>query len=286
VLADVQPAQLPEMPESWVDMPTKTLATVVERVAWAQDTEQRPTLAGVNLTQAASEATNTHVFARAFPGIIGGDLPVFIPNIGYMRPFLDDDKVVKIAADDRWLWVRGKKWRTFLRRTESAFPDTTPLIFAPAATEHVGFNGQKVRVHSIVLRRSDLLAAVARVGATSVTEDEKRIGAAMRFDMREGGELHVVSNYPIEIINQTIVVDEILPWRSGSVTPDDVAPFAALRHTAIYGVYLRRALQAMRGETVRMLWTDDPVSCPPQWQDGNEKEGLHVAIAVRRVGVV
>lgn len=276
VITNDHAVDMPKPPkDGWKTMPASSILDFVTRL-WSQDTnESRPQWAGIHFTSERAEATNGHAISRITPGIDFGQ-PVMIQNMRVLQSFLYDGGDVSFAIGGNWVWFRTKEWATCLLRYQSDWPPTDGFLYAPETREHNGTS-----VHSIFINRQEMLKACQRISGMAVGEEEKKVGAGVSFDLREDG-LHMVSNYPIENIASTIVVDEVIEWAEDTVTQDDLQPFESLRQMAIFGLYLRKTLEAMRGKVVRMCWGGDITKAFPQWQDTESQ--LRVAIAPRRIG--
>jgi len=275
VITNDQAIDMPKPPkDGWKTMSASTLLDIVTRL-WSQDTGDRPHFAGIHFTGERAEATNTHAISRLTPGVDFGR-PVMVQNMRVLQSFLYDGGDVSYALSGNWVWFRTKTWATCLLRYESDWPPTDAFLYPADVDEHNG-----TPIHKIFINRQEMLKACQRIAGMAVGEEEKKVGAGVSFDLRDDG-LHMVSNYPIENLAQTIVVDELIEWAEDTVKQEDLKPFESLRQMAIYGQYLRKTLEAMRGKIVRMCWGGDITKAFPQWQDTESQ--LRVAIAPRRIG--
>jgi hypothetical protein len=135
----------------------------------------------------------------------------------------------------------------------------------------------------IYVDRSETLRAVRRIVSASIGQEERRIGAAVTFRVRDDGDLHLESHYPFEDVSNSIIVDECVDWEEGSVRVDDLEGFLHLRDIGIYSHYMNSALASLVSDNVRVMWASgtDLGNRPMQFHD--EDAGIVAMIMPRRL---
>lgn len=279
---------LPKPPkDGWFEVEDRALEAVIKRTLWAMcKDETRPTLAGVCMKHDCTVSTDGHMLAELKPGIMPKGMQVVVPGEAWnkLRAFVGDGDAMKMTVEDgRRIWLRSKQWAVFTTLIAGNFPDTSHMIFNVDDKGLHHFNEeQSVRVHWVHVNRHETLSVVKRIVSASVSQEEKKIGASVSFDMREG-ELHLVSHYPFEDLSNSIIVDDVIDWVEGSVTADDMSGFDALKGIGLYSTYMKMALESLSSDVIRLLWAEPKkdVFTPVQFRD--EDAGMNALVMPRRL---
>jgi DNA polymerase III sliding clamp (beta) subunit (PCNA family) len=252
---------LPRPPkDGWFEVSDHQLSEVIKRTLWAMcKDESRPALSGVHLCHETSETTDGHMMAHKRPGFLPKGKSVVVPGEAWhkLRSFIEDkDIALRMSIqDDRRVWLRAKDWAVFTTLIAQNYPDMSPLAFDIDGGGWHEIDGKKIRVHWIHLNRQETLAAVRRIVGASVSQEEKKIGAAVKFEVRDGS-LHLVSHYPFDDLSNSILVDEKVDWGEGSITVDDMSGFEALAGIGLYSTYMKMALESLSSNIVRVMWAE------------------------------
>ena len=278
---------LPKPPSGdWFQVKDDALSDVIKRTLWAMcRDETRPTLAGVHLTSECSETTDGHMLARLVPGLMAKGQKVVVPGEAWnkLRAFVGDSQDMRMfIEDERRVWLRSKSWAVFTTLISGKFPDTSPMIFAVDDDGYHQSGEKKVRVHWVHVNRHETLAVVRRIVGASVSQEEKKIGASVSFEMKEGA-LHLVSHYPFEDLSNSIIVDDKVDWGEGSITADDMSGFEALKGIGLYSTYMKMALESLSSDVIRLLWSEaqGDYFMPVQFHD--DKAGMKALVMPRRL---
>lgn len=281
---------LPRPPsDGWFQVTDRQLSDVINHTLWAMcRDESRPALGGVHLTHELSETADGHMMARKSPGFMPKDRSVVVPGDAWekLRAFVDGkDTPLRMAVEDeRRVWLRGQNWAVFSTLIHQQFPNMGAFVFdVDGDGWHWFDNENKILVHWIHVNRSEALAAVRRIAGASVSTSEKKIGASVKFEVRDGN-LHLISHYPLDDVSESIVVDEQIDWGEGSVTAADMSGFDALDGIGVYSDYMRRALDSLSSDLVRVMWAAPMPNIgyvPVQFHD--EKIGMKAMVMPRRL---
>lgn len=254
-------------PLTWFPVKNGDLSRVVEHLLWAvcRD-DSRPALAGVHLTPQCSEASDGFVMAHLCPGIVTAGQVVVPGDVwSKLRFFVaPDDRDVNMALEPNRVHFKTSSWLVSASLISSSYPQTRGWVYEPDADGN-HFMGQKVmKVHWIFVNRHEALEVLRRVSGASVTKDEEKLGATMRMNVDEKGELHFIAH------GQTLAVDDVVGWAEGSVQAQDLSPFLALGRLGISAPGARSALSHLKSDVVKIMWAGDGDSV--QFHD--ESEGL------------
>lgn len=282
------PLPKPPADGEWFKVPAKDVVDVARRVTWSMCSDgSRPHLAGVHLCASWSESSDGSLFSRVSPGIVpeGVDVVVRGDTLTRLRSMVEAERELSTLVDANRIWFRGNGWAMFSSMITDRYPNVSVVYFPrdAAAREHVAGNA-KFPLHHVYVNRAELLAAVRRITSVSISSEESKVGAGMAMDMRDGGELHVCSDYPFNDLSQSIMVDDVIAWSEGSVTAADVSGFQSLEEVAFYAKYVSMALEAMSADVVRVMWAD-PVGgqkLPIQFQD--DDINMSALVSPRRRG--
>lgn len=273
--------------DGWFEVQDKALSAVIRRTLWAMcRDETRPALAGVFLGSEFSVSTDGHMLAQLKPGVMPEGMKVVVPGDAWnkLRAFVGDgDKMKMTVENGHRIWLRSKNWAVFTTLIASDYPETSHMVFDVDGDGFHHFNEQQiVRVHSVHVNRHETLSVVKRIVAASVSQEEKKIGASVSFDMREG-ELHLVSHYPFEDLSNSIIVDDVIDWAEDSVTADDMSGFDALKGIGLYSTYMKMALESLSSDVICLLWSEpkEGMFTPVQFRD--EGAGMNALVMPRRL---
>ena len=280
---------LPKPPkDGWFEVKDKALEDVIKRSLWAMcRDETRPTLAGVSLQHEKTVTTDGHMLAQLVPGIVPKGVKMVVPGSAWnqLRAFVGEGATdLRMCLEgDRRVWLRSKTWAVFTTLIAGDFPDTEHMVFNvdEQGVHHLN-EEQSVRVHWVHVNRHETLSVVKRIVSASVSQEEKKIGASVSFDMRDG-ELHLVSHYPFEDLSNSIIVDDVIDWVEGSVTGDDMSGFDALKGIGLYSTYMKMALESLSSDVIRLSWSEPKkdMFTPVQFRD--EKVGMNALVMPRRL---
>jgi DNA polymerase III sliding clamp (beta) subunit (PCNA family) len=277
----------PSIPrDGWHKVEEKRLSDVIKSTLWAvAEGDARPLLAGVNLCARCSQATDGYKLSHLSPGLMPGDEgDVIVPTASWqsLRALVTgSEKTLEMRTEGSRLWLRGRQWAAYTLLVAGKYPDTTPLLLDPVEGIHHPQIGSPVRVHSICVNRHEMLSIVRHIGASSIDRKEAKMGAGVRFDYRRG-ELHMVAVHTADAAATSIHVDEIANWAEDSVTEGNVIGFENIRQVDFYHEYVKRALESLPSDVVRMMWADgvDIGGMPLQFHD---KEGVIAMVMPRRL---
>lgn len=281
--------EFPDMPrppaEGWHKVTDRELSSVIRRLLWCMCKDKtRPALSGVHLTPEHSESTDGHISARKSPGFVNES--VVVPGDAWhrLRAFVSNsDEELDLAVEDgRRFWVRGRNWATFTALLPGPFPDMSSFIFSVDDQGTHDFGHARTRVHWIHVNRQEVLAAVSRIVGASVSQDEKSVGASVKFEYRDD-ELHLVSDYPIDDVSNSIIVDEVVGWAEGSIKADNTAGFWVLDHIAVYSTYARMALESLSSDVVRVMWAEPVNNRYAPFQFHDDVVGMRALVMPRRL---
>ena len=267
---------LPKAPEDgWFEIVERQVDNVIRRCLWATcGDESRPALSGVHLIADRSESTDGQIMSRLTPGIVPKGVDVVVPSESWqrLRSFVEaGTKTMRMCVEPNRIWMRSGTWAVYSQLVAGSFPGTGDIVFEVDGDNihHVG--EQPMRVHSIKTNRHELLSVVKRIGGASVSQEERKIGASVAFDLRDDQYLHLVSNYPFDDVTNSIIVDERVDWAEDSVTMGDTSGFERLREVGIYHYYMRMALTALSSDVIKIMWADASIigSMPMQFHDEN-----------------
>jgi hypothetical protein len=273
--------------DGWFQVEEKRLRDVIKRCLWATcKDETRPAFAGVSLTSERSMATDGHVMSCLRPGLVPAGVAVVVPGDSWTRlvPLVEaSTKKLGMCVEPNRVWFRGDDWAVSSQLIATSFPKTDDMIFDVDGDNihHVGETA--MRVHSILVNRAEALDVVKRIGGASVSQDARKIGASVAFELRDGEHLHFVSNYPFEDVGNSILVDERVDWSEDSVSVANPAGFVRLRDIGIYSYYMRMALSSLSSDVIKIMWADGPLlgNMPMQFHD--EREGIVALVMPRRL---
>jgi hypothetical protein len=233
--------------------------------------DARPTLAGVHMTSEWSETTDGHMMSNLRPGVLQPGQDIVVPGDSWtkLRALVGDGDQLHMCVEHNRVWIRSKSWACYSTLLGGGFPDTSSIIFDVDGDGFHTIGDVERRVHWIKVNRHETLAVVKRIVGASVSQEEKRIGAAVTFHLRGEGDLHFVSHYPVDDVSNSIVVDERVDWIDGNVSVDNPEGFQWLRGIGIYGQYMAWALGSLSSDVVQMMWADGEFigSMPMQFQE-------------------
>ena len=273
--------------DGWFEVTERDLDNVIRRCLWATcGDESKPALSGVHLTSARSETTDGKMMSRVTPGIVPKGVDVIVPADSWqrLRTFVEaGSKRVCMCVESNRVWIRSSTWAVYSQLIASTFPNIEDVVFEVDGDNIHYIGNTPIRVHSISVNRGELLDVVKRIGSASVSQEERKIGASVAFDLRDDKYLHLVSNYPIENMENSILVDERVDWSEDSVTIDDTSGFERLRDIGVYSHFTRLALQALSSDVIKIMSADAPVigNMPMQFHD--EKSGAVSLVMPRRL---
>lgn len=263
---------LPKPPrDGWFPVTSHQINDVIGGTLWAMCRDElRPALAGVHLTSECSEATDSHMMAHLRPGILPEGQDVVVPGDSWTRLralVTDAQEAQAMCVEGNRVWFRGRSWACYSALLGGQFPNTQPLVF-DIDGEGVHEPGG-IQVYWFNVNRHEMLSVVKRIVGASVSQEEKRIGAAVTFHLRGEGDLHLVSHYPIEDVSNSIVVDERIDWIEGNVSVDSPDGFQWLRGIGIYGQFMAWALSSLKGDVIKVMWAhgDRLGGFPMQFQE-------------------
>ena len=282
-----------EKPESWFEVDDERLQVVLKSVLWATSEDVgRIQSNAVHMTSSASEATNGHVMAQARPGLVPDGVKILVPAEAWTRvkTFVDGRVLGKLsmAVEPGRFWLRGESWIMFQRLLpEMNYYDLSRMAYEPDddGNHYFLFQGreQAIRVHSISVNRDEVLTSCRHILSGAVTKDEKSTGAAVRIVVEDDGVMHMTSYYPADMTSRGIDVDEVVRWSALSVSDDDLSPFAYLSGFCFYSLYMVRALAAMSGDIVKMMWAEGSEGVPVPSLQFHGDDGAVALVSPRRL---
>lgn len=283
----------PGKPELWFDVDDGRLQTVLKSVLWATSEDPgRIQSNAVHMTHAASEATNGHVMAQVRPGLLPEGVKMLVPAEAWTRvkAFVEGRHggQLSMAVEQGRCWLRGESWIMFQRLLpEMSYYDLSRMAYAPDddGNHYFNFGGreQSIRVHSIMVNREEVLTSCRHILSGAVTRDEKSTGAAVRVLVDDNGTMHLTSHYPSDIASRGIDVDEVVRWSQDSVGEDDLSPFSHLSGFCFYSLYMVKALSALSGDVVRMMWAEGTEGVPVPSIQFHGNDGAVALVSPRRL---
>lgn len=292
--------QWPEIPgpeKTRFEIRDQALQDVIRSVIWAtKDDPGRLQCWSVHMTDEASEATDTVVLARMTPGIMPAGVEIFVPADAWprIRAFVDGrHESMTAVVDGSLLWLDGGSWKLFQRLMPpmNYFGGMVgQLVYDPDGSGiHYqvlgGGREEKLRVFSILVNREELLTSCRHVQtASEVVTGERRMDGGVRFVLREDNRLAVVSHYPADSL-VGMEVDEEIRWSPSLVTESDTSPFSILSTVCFSSLYMVKALTAMNGDVVEMLWARSlsGASHPPPLQFHDRDKKVKTMVGPRRL---
>ena len=254
--------------DGWIDIERSQISDIMNHVSWATaSSDARPALAGVHLMGDRTEASNGHVMGTQFPGILpeGQDIVVGSEGLSNLTSLVSEDKtkIYKMFVDSRHFWIRGNGWASFLGLLNTKYPSTDGFIFEPDENNIHHVRGHDIPVYEIKVNRLNAIAIARRISGTSVSNEQKEVGASARFIIIDG-RLHLKSHYAIEDLSRSIIVDEILDWAEGNFKGTE--PFEELSNLGLYAFYLKQSLEALESQVISIMWSKGG-TMPVQFQD-------------------
>lgn len=299
-VSDAGMFQWPEMPSPEKPRFTirdQALQDVIRSVIWAtKDDPGRLQCWSVHMTNEASEATDTVVLARMTPGIMPPGTEIFVPADAWprIRAFVDGrHESMTAVVDDTLLWIDGGSWKLFQRLMPpmNYFGGLIgQLVYDPddSGVHYQTLGGgreEKLRVFSVLVNRDELLTSCRHVQtASEVVSGERRMDGGVRFMMKPDNSLSVVSHYPADSL-VGMEVDEEIRWSEDAVTTNDTSPFSILSSVCFSSLYLVKALTAMNGDVVKMLWASSLSGAqhPPPLQFHDQDGRVKTMVGPRRL---
>jgi hypothetical protein len=277
----------PGKPEDWFQVPDGALSKVAQSVIWATSEDiGRIQSSAVHMTHDVSEATNGHVMGQVKPGLVPAGKKILVPSEAWTRIKAFESQKMHMAIDGSRLWLRGDNWTLFQRLLpEMDYYDLSTMAYAPDAdgVHYTRYQGREhpVRVYSVSVNREEVLTTCRHILSGVVTRDERAAGSSVRILIDDDGTMHMVSHYPADTVARGIDVDEVVRWSPDLVTGDDLSPFSHLSGFCYYSLYMVKALSAVSGDIVKMLWADGGgIVVPLQFHD---RDGAVACVSPRRL---
>ena len=280
----------PKMPkppaDGWFEVAGDRLMDIVNRCLWSMcKDDSRPALSGVHMCSECSESADGMMMSNLQPGIVPAGQDVVVPGDSWnkLRALVDNGQRLRMCIESNRVWLRHQDWAVYSLLIASSFPPLSNLIFdVDGDGNHFVDDENRVRVYWITVNRHEALSVVRRIVGASVSQEEKKLGAAVSFVLY-GDELHFVSHYPFDDLSNSIIVDERVDWGEGSVKADDLEGFTWLRNIGIYGQFMRWALSSLSSDVIKIMWAegDGIGSMPMQFHD--EGAGAVAAVMPRRI---
>jgi DNA polymerase III sliding clamp (beta) subunit (PCNA family) len=251
----------------WAPITVAILDDIITHVSWAACRDNsRPNLAGVHLSPECSEATNGQLMAIMRPGVTK-NIDVVIPSeVWHRLRGLVEARTgeVHLAVEGNRVWLRTRHWAVYGQLLTTTYP----------STKGVAFDLEDSEICWLACERHSILSVVRHIIGASTGQDEKKVGAAVAFEFRDG-DMHLISAYPFDDLSTSMIVDEVV---SCTQIKGDTAH---LRGLGLYSQYARWALEALSDEQVLMVWAPASRSAPVQFHD--PKHGLVAMIMPRRL---